>query len=49
MEILFADGSGGGKMDALPSPRLMSTHIHHSILPASIKDNADCKIIYICR
>jgi hypothetical protein len=49
MEMLFADGSGSGKMDALPSPRLMATHMHHSILPASIKDNAECKIIYICR
>ncbi|CAL5003316.1 unnamed protein product [Urochloa decumbens] len=49
MEMLFADGEGMGKMDALPSPRLMATHMHHSILPASIKDSADRKIIYICR
>ncbi|RCV13922.1 hypothetical protein SETIT_2G385200v2 [Setaria italica] len=49
MEMLFAAGQGRSKMDALPSPRLMATHMHHSILPASIKDNADCKIIYICR
>ncbi|CAL5007622.1 unnamed protein product [Urochloa decumbens] len=49
METLFFDGEGLSKMDALPSPRLMATHMHHSILPASIKDSADCKIIYICR
>ncbi|CAO2206153.1 unnamed protein product [Urochloa humidicola] len=51
MEMLFAAGAGEGrsKMDALPSPRLMATHMHHSILPASITDNPDCKIIYICR
>ncbi|CAL5083978.1 unnamed protein product [Urochloa decumbens] len=49
MEMLFADGSGSGKMDALPSPRLMATHMHHSLLPPSIKENAGCKIIYICR
>jgi hydroxyjasmonate sulfotransferase len=35
MEMLFAKGSGR-KMEALPSPRLMATHMHHSILPASI-------------
>uniref|UniRef100_A0A0E0E7D5 Sulfotransferase n=1 Tax=Oryza meridionalis TaxID=40149 RepID=A0A0E0E7D5_9ORYZ len=48
MEKLFAAGLGS-KMDALPSPRLMATHVHHSLLPASITDNPHCKIIYICR
>jgi hypothetical protein len=36
-------------METLPSPRLMSTHLHHSILPSSITSNPDCKIIYLCR
>jgi hypothetical protein len=36
-------------MGALPSPRLMATHMHHAILPASISNNPDCKIVYICR
>ncbi|KAG2646667.1 hypothetical protein PVAP13_2KG228100 [Panicum virgatum] len=50
MEMLFADGSAGSrKMGALPSPRLMATHMHHAILPASISNNPDCKIVYICR
>jgi hypothetical protein len=50
MDILFADaGSGSAKMAALPSPRLMATHMHHSILPDSISKNPDCKIVYICR
>jgi len=49
MERLFAAGLGSKVMDALPSPRLMATHMHHSILPASIADNPDCKIVYICR
>uniref|UniRef100_A0A0E0R7D0 Sulfotransferase n=1 Tax=Oryza rufipogon TaxID=4529 RepID=A0A0E0R7D0_ORYRU len=48
MEKLFAAGLGS-KMDALPSPRPMATHMHHSLLPTSITDNLDCKIIYICR
>jgi hypothetical protein len=49
MEKLFAAGLGSKIMDALPSPRLMATHVHHSLLPASITDNPHCKIIYICR
>ncbi|PUZ52164.1 hypothetical protein GQ55_6G248400 [Panicum hallii var. hallii] len=50
MEMLFADSSAGSrKMGALPSPRLMATHMHHAILPASISNNPDCKIVYICR
>ncbi|CAL5067452.1 unnamed protein product [Urochloa decumbens] len=52
MEKLFAAGGGGigsRVMDALPSPRLMATHMHHSLLPASIAENPDCKIVYICR
>ncbi|KAL6643012.1 hypothetical protein ACP70R_021193 [Stipagrostis hirtigluma subsp. patula] len=36
-------------MEALPSPRLMATHMQHSLLPASISKSGDCKIIYICR
>ncbi|KAL6656930.1 hypothetical protein ACP70R_004710 [Stipagrostis hirtigluma subsp. patula] len=48
MEKLFAAG-WGSRLDALPSPRLMATHMHHSILPACIRDNPDCKIVYICR
>ncbi|XP_034597340.2 cytosolic sulfotransferase 5 [Setaria viridis] len=48
MERMFAAGDEA-VMDTLPSPRLMSTHLHHSILPTSITNNPDCKIIYICR
>ncbi|KAF8663180.1 hypothetical protein HU200_055781 [Digitaria exilis] len=48
MERLFAAGEEGA-MDTLPSPRLVSTHMHHSILPTSITNNPHCKIIYICR
>ena len=48
MERLFTAGEEG-VMETLLSPRLMSTHMHHSILPTSITKNPDCKIIYICR
>jgi hypothetical protein len=49
MEKLFATGWGSKAMEALPSPRLMATHMHHSVLPASISENPHCKIVYICR
>ncbi|GJN11080.1 hypothetical protein PR202_ga29246 [Eleusine coracana subsp. coracana] len=52
MELLFATGTRKeSKMNALPSPRLMNTHMQHSILPASVTtdQNLDCKIVYICR
>nr|CAB3484369.1 unnamed protein product [Digitaria exilis] len=49
MEKLFAAGLGSKVMDALPSPRIMATHMHHSLLPASIADNPHCKIVYVCR
>ncbi|CAN6241949.1 unnamed protein product [Urochloa humidicola] len=51
MEKLFAAGGGLGSkvMNALPSPRLMATHMHHSLLPVSIADNPGYKIVYICR
>ncbi|KAL6851912.1 hypothetical protein ACP4OV_020097 [Aristida adscensionis] len=48
MEMLFATGCGG-MMEALPSPRLMATHMQYSVLPPSITGNRECKIIYICR
>jgi hydroxyjasmonate sulfotransferase len=37
------------KLDALPSPRLMNTHLHHSLLPPSVAQNPGCKIVYVCR
>ncbi|RCV33370.1 hypothetical protein SETIT_7G079200v2 [Setaria italica] len=49
MEKQFGTALGRKAMDALPSPRLMATHMHRSILPASIAENPDCKIVYICR
>lgn len=48
MEGFFAVG-WGSKMDALPSPRLMATHMQHSILPPSIAKNPDCKMVYVSR
>ncbi|KAJ4793750.1 Sulfotransferase [Rhynchospora pubera] len=35
-------------IEAIPSPRAMSTHLQYSILPESIT-NTDCRIIYVWR
>ncbi|VAH38351.1 unnamed protein product [Triticum turgidum subsp. durum] len=48
MDELFTAGQDA-RLEALPSPRLMHTHMHHSLLPASVTDNPDCKIVFICR
>uniref|UniRef100_A0A0E0FB46 Sulfotransferase n=1 Tax=Oryza meridionalis TaxID=40149 RepID=A0A0E0FB46_9ORYZ len=48
MEGAIAEG-WGGKIDDLPSPRLMSTHMQHAALPKSIADEPGCKVVYICR
>ncbi|KAL8159432.1 hypothetical protein V2J09_000971 [Rumex salicifolius] len=35
-------------LDALPSPRLVASHVPYGSLPDSVKTSA-CKIVYICR
>ncbi|KAI8007907.1 Cytosolic sulfotransferase 14 [Camellia lanceoleosa] len=36
------------KLEGLPSPRVLATHMPHSALPTSIKDS-DCRVVYLCR
>ncbi|THG04249.1 hypothetical protein TEA_026579 [Camellia sinensis var. sinensis] len=36
------------KVEDLPSPRVLGTHMPHSALPTSIKDS-DCRVVYLCR
>ncbi|KAK6921037.1 Sulfotransferase domain [Dillenia turbinata] len=36
-------------VEALPSPRLLSSHSAYSLLPKSTRESPDCKIVYICR
>ncbi|XP_008785639.2 cytosolic sulfotransferase 12-like [Phoenix dactylifera] len=47
LEELFAIGQAS-KVEALPSPRLLNTHMPYSVLPDSI-GASDCRIIYVCR
>uniref|UniRef100_A0A0E0FB47 Sulfotransferase n=1 Tax=Oryza meridionalis TaxID=40149 RepID=A0A0E0FB47_9ORYZ len=44
----FGEG-WGSVINALPSPRIVYTHMQHAALPPSITDNPDCKVVYICR
>ncbi|KAM3392450.1 hypothetical protein ACQJBY_013537 [Aegilops geniculata] len=48
VDSLFSAGQET-KLDALPSPRLMNTHVHHSLLPPSVAQDPGCKIVYVCR
>ncbi|XBI94283.1 hypothetical protein VPH35_030959 [Triticum aestivum] len=48
IDDLFSAGHDA-KLEALPSPRLLSTHMQHSLLPASLAENPNAKIVYICR
>nr|CAD1837418.1 unnamed protein product [Ananas comosus var. bracteatus] len=34
-------------LDALPSPRLISTHLSYSLLPPSVADSG-CRLVYLC-
>ncbi|XP_008777580.1 flavonol sulfotransferase-like [Phoenix dactylifera] len=47
MDDLFAAGQAS-KLEALPSPRVLATHMPYSLLPDSITSSG-CRIIYICR
>ncbi|XP_073104146.1 flavonol sulfotransferase-like isoform X1 [Elaeis guineensis] len=47
IDDLFAAGQAS-KLEALPSPRILATHMLYSLLPDSITSSG-CRIIYICR
>ena len=50
LDEIFADGQEA-KLEKLPSPRLMNTHMPHTLLPESVTGAAvaGCKVVYICR
>ncbi|XP_006662242.2 cytosolic sulfotransferase 1-like [Oryza brachyantha] len=49
LESIYSSKEDEAKLAATPSPRLLSTHLPYSVLPASITGNPNCKIIYVCR
>ncbi|CAN6196331.1 unnamed protein product [Urochloa humidicola] len=50
LEGLFA-GDREGKLDALPSPRLMNTHMPLAVIPGAVPAAAGdgCRVVYVCR
>ncbi|KAJ1255878.1 hypothetical protein BS78_K139700 [Paspalum vaginatum] len=39
-----------GEFEALPSPRVVATHLPYSLLPDSItREGSGCRIVYVCR
>ncbi|XP_006656849.2 cytosolic sulfotransferase 5-like [Oryza brachyantha] len=48
LEGLFARGQQA-KLDALPSPRLMNTHMPLAMLPSAGGGGGGCRVVYICR
>ncbi|TVU38014.1 hypothetical protein EJB05_11361, partial [Eragrostis curvula] len=47
IDEIFAGGEEA-KLDMLPSPRLMNTHLPHTLLPAPVTDGG-CRVVYVCR
>ncbi|KAF7100586.1 hypothetical protein CFC21_102081 [Triticum aestivum] len=45
LDALFAGGGREARLDVLPSPRLMYTHMPHEMLPRA----GGCRVVYICR
>ncbi|EER99682.1 hypothetical protein BDA96_02G387100 [Sorghum bicolor] len=49
IDEIFAGGEDA-KLDALPSPRLMNTHLPYALLPASVVTaTGGCRVAYVCR
>jgi hydroxyjasmonate sulfotransferase len=54
LETLFAEDSQATVLDALPSPRLMNTHLPLAFIPQAVPTptgggRKGCKVVYICR
>ncbi|KAL6856302.1 hypothetical protein ACP4OV_019104 [Aristida adscensionis] len=47
IEVVFTTGKEA-KHEQLPSPRLMNTHLPHTLLPETVTAGG-CKIVYVCR
>lgn len=52
LEGLLGSRSGDAKLEALPSPRLMYTHMPLAMMPRAAPPGGgggECKIVYVCR
>jgi hypothetical protein len=50
----FSNGGGGGEEEeafaALPSPRVLATHLPYNLLPEGITaESSGCRVVYVCR
>ncbi|GJN11081.1 hypothetical protein PR202_ga29247 [Eleusine coracana subsp. coracana] len=49
IDEIFAGGEDA-KLDLLPSPRLMNTHLPFTLLPDPVTNNGGtCRVVYVCR
>ncbi|KAF8679344.1 hypothetical protein HU200_046128 [Digitaria exilis] len=49
IDEIFAGGEEA-KLHALPSPRLMNTHLPYTLLPDSVvTGGSSCRVVYVCR
>ncbi|XP_072954991.1 cytosolic sulfotransferase 12-like [Typha angustifolia] len=46
---LYVDPDRLPNLAALPSPRLLATHLPFCLLPPSVLEEPECKIVYLCR
>ncbi|KAL6855861.1 hypothetical protein ACP4OV_018663 [Aristida adscensionis] len=47
IDEIFAAGEEA-KLERLPSPRLMNTHLPHTLLPETVTTGG-CRVVYVCR
>jgi hydroxyjasmonate sulfotransferase len=48
VDEVFAGGEHA-KLDLLPSPRLMNTHLPYTLLPETVVTAGGCRVVYVCR
>nr|CAB3475422.1 unnamed protein product [Digitaria exilis] len=49
VRFIEAEFDTGDEFEALPSPRLLATHLPYTLLPEAITASAGCRVVYICR
>jgi len=50
LEVHYAHDPAADEFTALPSPRVVGTHLPYSLLPEQVTaEDAGCKVVYVCR